>query len=82
MQTQVFCDLANLSVFGSHCYCHLNYQAVDRTINFAKAIVINHINEAWATNWFIIVNSTEEAFIASPKETVAFPTILDVTMVY
>jgi len=49
---------------------------VDKTIFEKDAIISQFIDVALATtNWFFIVNLTEEAFIANSKGTVAFPTI-------
>ena len=72
MRTQVFCDLANWSVFGSH-LDHLNYQVVAKTAS--GKVVARDL----ATNWSIRVGLTEEAF--GSMGIMASLTIFDVIVV-
>lgn len=60
----------------------MNYPAVDKTANYFGIAIVIIIVVVMAANFVIIVNLTEEAFIANSKGTVAFPTIQDVTVVY
>ena len=53
----------------------MNYPAMDKTANYFGIAIVIIIVVVMAANFVIIVNLTEEAFIANFKGTVASPTI-------